>query len=301
VWYVRAAIHRGNPVYPFFSQHFGQRALHDSLPQRKTPLGWNAADLLSAPWQVTMRPERFGGRGHQLGAVFLLMLPGLLIVRRLRGLSEMLAICAAYFLAWYTLRQNVRFLYPIVPLLSAAAVWTLAEMARLPQVPRLLAGGALVSVACLGAAIPAFRARHQVAVAIGFQSRDEYLQRREPTWLAAKAARELLGPQDRILSQDYRAFYFDQPVTRENVYRHRTSYDMQVANPADLPVWLEREGFTHLLLADADGAGIRYNSTLNRLVEACELARETPLRLLVEYNFRDADGARRTYRLVRLK
>jgi hypothetical protein len=70
VWYARAAYYRGNPVYPFFAGIVGAEG-PPTVRESKTPLKWTAADMLAAPWRVTMRPEAFGGRGHQLGGLFL--------------------------------------------------------------------------------------------------------------------------------------------------------------------------------------------------------------------------------------
>jgi hypothetical protein len=300
-WYARAAWHRGNPVYPFFSQHLGQSA-RESLPERKTPHGWDARSLASVPWQLTMHPERFGGRGHQLGLLFLLALPGLAFARRLRGLGSVLAVAAVYFLLWYQLRQNVRFLLPIVPLLAVGVVWVWMELRRWPAAPRYLAGTIYAGAAILGALIPAKHSLRDVPVAVGLQSREAYLARHEPSYEAARRANEVLQHGDRILSQDYRTFYFAADTVRETVFRRQTRYDQAIDQPADLDRVLREAGFTHLLLADASGPGIHFNRRLSKLVAARDAATEQPPAApLIEYRFRDADGALRHYRLISLR
>jgi hypothetical protein len=299
-WYVRAAWHRGNPVYPFFSQHIGVRG-PSVLPERKTPLGWDPVSLASLPWQATMHSERFGGRSHQLGPVFLLALPGLLLARRLRGLGTLLAIAAIYTLLWYALRQNIRFLYPIAPLLAAAVVWCWMELRRLPAMPRLAAGCVFAGVAALGAIVALERSWPRTTVALGWQSREEFLIEHEPSYTAALVAKDLLSPHDRILSQDYRAFYFDAPLTRETVFRRHTKYDQQLERPADLASCLRSHGFTHLLLTESAGPGIRYNSRLAKLVETARTADPDSYSDLADYEFRDSDGALRRYRLVAIR
>src|SRR3990172_2325425 len=57
-WYVRAAWYRGNPVYPFLSEMFGDRGAdpgedHETLPASKSPLGRNPLGAIAAPWHVT--------------------------------------------------------------------------------------------------------------------------------------------------------------------------------------------------------------------------------------------------------
>jgi hypothetical protein len=299
-WYVRAAWHRGNPVYPYFSRHFGQAA-PDVLPKRKTPLGWDAASLASLPWQLTMHSERFGGRGHQLGPMFLLVLPGLFVVRRLRGLGLLLGVAAMYTLLWYALRQNVRFLYPIAPLLAAAAVWFWMELRRWPARPRGAAACVFAGVALLGTLVSLNRSWPRVEVAIGRQTREAFLLQHEPTYAAALAANRALNGQSRILSQEYRTFYFNAPVTRETVFRRGTRYEEHIEHPADLAGMLRDFGFTHVLLAEAAGPGIRYNSRLSTLVEAARAEEPWAWQNLADYEFRDIDGSLRRYQLVALQ
>ena len=94
IWYARAAYYRGNPVYPFFGQVFGTQE-PQAVPADKTPLTWRPQHIVLAPWLITTQPENFGGRGHQLGPLFLILLPGLLVARRRPGLGMLLAGAAA--------------------------------------------------------------------------------------------------------------------------------------------------------------------------------------------------------------
>lgn len=299
-WYVRAAWHRGNPVYPFFNRHLGQ-AGPDALHKRKTPLGWDAASVASLPWTLTMHAERFGGRANQLGPMFLLVLPGLLVVRRLQGLGPLLAIAAVYTLLWYVMRQNVRFLYPIAPLLAVAVVWFWMELRRLPGAPRLVAACVFAGVALVGTLAALNRARPHLSVALGWQDHEAYLMEHEPSYTVALVANRLLGKGDRILSQDHRTFYFDVPVTRENIFHRITRYDQHLERPAQLADVLKQEGFTHLVLAESTGLGVRYNDRLSDLVAAARAADPASWQDLLDYKFLDVDGALRRYRLVELR
>jgi len=304
VWYVRAAWHRGNPVFPFLTEAFVQRdpsAPPITLPEHKAPLGRHPLGMATAAWHITIHPERFGGRGHQLGVVFLAVLPGLAISRRLRGLGMLLGVAGVYWVLWYLLRQNVRFLLPIVPLLCIAAVWVWAEMGRLPPLPRQIAAALLAVILGGSAALGVIRAADRVAVACCLESRHDYLRRHEPTWPAATVANRIVGEDSHLLSQDYRAYYFPCRVTRENVYRRRTAYDRQIQRPADFSRLLRQAGFTHLLLAEnAERHGIQFDDTLSRLADAQLAADPDALLKLTEYEFRDADGALRRYRLMKL-
>lgn len=306
-WYVRAAWHRGNPVYPFLNEAFDRTTASGESPQAtlpagKSPLGRNPLYLPSSAWHITMEPERFGGRGHQLGAIFLACLPGLALARRLRGLSLLLGVAGAYYAGWFLLRQNVRFLFPVVPLLAVAVVWVWMETRRWAAMPRRVAAVAVAALLCFSAAVPAARCRNQLAVAAGLESRADYLRKREPTYTAAEAARAMFGPDAHLLSQDFRTFYFPCRTTRENVYRRETAYDRQITDPASLSRRLQQAGFTHLLLAETlSEGGIAYDPTLSRLADAQAAAGAgDDLITLTRYQVADADGAVRQYRLVLL-
>ena len=116
------------------------------------------------------------------------------------------------------------------------------------------------------------------------------------------------GAATRVLSQDYRAFYFRGDVTRENIYRRRTDYASAAGPPAEQLDELEAAGFTHLLVADADGPnGIRFEPALRELVDdylataGASEQLDPRLVMLKRYGFVHADGARRDYRLFLLR
>jgi len=273
-WYARAAWYRGNPIYPLLGEVFSPAAPgavdgRPTLPGSKSPLGRSPTTLLAAPWHLTMHPERFGGRGHQLGVMLFAAVPGVVLCRRLRGLGTLLAVASCYFILWFLLRQNVRFLFALVPLLAVATVWVWIELGRFPPAARWVCIAAFALVVAAMAVVPLRRSRHQVAAALGIEDRASYLLRHEPTWPAAALANAVLGADAHILSQDYRAFYFDCRVTRENAYRRLTRYDRQIQSPGDFSRLLRAAGFTHLLLAEnCAGRGVTYDPVLSRLADA---------------------------------
>jgi len=317
VWYVRAAWHRGNPVYPFLSElkvavslretkaHLAERDdyVRETLPASKSPLGRSPLALFSAPWQVTMQPDRFGGRGHQLGLLPLAVLPGLVFCRRLRGLGLLLAVAAAYSGVWFLLRQNVRFLFPAIPLFAVGIAWVWVEVQRFPLGARRVAAAVFAMIVLLFGGVGLHRAADKAAVAVGLRDRESYLIHHDPTYPAA-AVLERFGRDDvHLLTQDYRTYRFQNDVTRENVYRRETGYHRRVSKTQPLSRVLKSAGFTHLLLAETTGGDpMHYAPTLSRLAEA-ELAEgpDAGLRVLSNYEHHSPDGLARHYRLVELR
>lgn len=298
-WYLRAAWHRGNPVYPFLAemQHDpGAGAGLKTLPASKSPLGRTPWGLAAAPWQLTMHPEKFGGRGHQLGALWLAALPGLFFARRLRGLGLLLSLAAVYSLAWFLLRQNERFLFPILPLLAVGVAWVWMECRRMSRLPRAIVIASQAAILLASATAACTRHADCMAAAVGLESRDDFLARREPLHGIVQFANDTFQPGDRILSQDYDEFYFHAPVVWESIYRRVTRYQQQTTPPREFGRSLRRQGFTHLLLAEnISPRGIQYDPTLSRLADA-----DPSLNCLISTTFRDTDGGRRLYRLVEL-
>lgn len=301
VWYVRAAWYCGNPIHPFFQETL-TGAGRPTLATDKSPLGRGPANLARAPWLVTMFPERFGGRGHQLGVVFLAVLPGLIFCRRLRGMDVVLQLCLGYFVGWYLLRQNVRFLLPLVPLAGVAVVWVWMESRRLSPWPRRLVVTAMAVMLLTNTAISVRRARDKAAVALGWESHDSYLSRFEPSYPIAQWA-HAVAPDMRLLTAEQRTYYFPGQSTRESIYRRRTGYDCKLSSPHDISRQLRGDGFTHLLLAEAtSGSGIRYNQTLSRLVDTAMIdGGDGSLECLAEHFGTDADGVVHRYRLIALR
>ena len=305
LWYVRAAWHRGNPVYPFLTEVFSPDTpvyadAHETLPESKSQLGRTPWGAVAAAWHVTMRPERVGGRSHQPGVLFLAFLPGLLLTRRLRGLGTLVIIGTAYWIVWYLLRQNVRFLLPLIPIGAVAVVWVLAEMGRFPAKARWAGTGLACGVLAVYMLVAAERCRDQWAVATGLESRNSYLARNEPTWEAATVWNPSFLAKDHLLSLDHRAFYFKCPVTREKAYRRHTGYHVKLASPDQLAPLLRKAGFTHLLLArNLNSQGVQFDPTLPRLVENSRaVLGRLSFPVLWDYTFDDADGGRRHYQLV---
>lgn len=300
LWYVRSAVYRGDPLYPFLSAHATTNG-PSTFPETKTPLGRGPLAVVTAPWAMTMTPERFGGRSHQLGPLFLMFVPAAIAIGALRSFKGLATATLLYVLCCVMLRQNVRFLLPVVPVLAVFAVACWRQMMSWPRVPQVIACGAVAAVVLFQTIIPAARLRHTLAVVSGRQTSDEYLAEREPTYVAAAWINDHLPDDSRILSQEHRAFYVDPPVTRENIFRRRTHYELSQPGGA----WAEtlrREGFTHLLTAEGEGShGPAYDATLSRLVDAALAAdgKSAP-QFVNQWRHRDDDGVERRYRLFAL-
>jgi hypothetical protein len=237
------------------------------------------------------------------GIALIAMAPGVVWTRRLRGLGTLLAVATGYGVLWLLLSRQRPLLLPLVPLLAVATGWVCIELRRFPPLARWAATTALTVAVAVSAAAPGWLARDGLAVALGVESRDDYLLRHEPTWPAAAVANRMLGHNAHLLSEAERTFYFECRVTRESVYRRDTHYEQFVSDPSTLSRQLRCAGFTHLLLVEPrDPPGTPDRPTLSRLADAQQSTLNADLLLTVTaYDYREADGTTRRYRLVMLQ
>lgn len=299
-WYARAAYHRGDPLFPYLSEHSREGA-PSKFPETKTPLGRGFGALIDAPWMMTMSPERFGGRAHQLGPLFLMLVPCVLLTAKGRELRPLLLTAAAYGGCCVMLRQNVRFLFPLVPILAVVATAVLRDLAQWDPVPRRIVWGASAAILFFQILIPIGRARPAAAVAIGLETRESFLTRCEPTFLAADWMNRNLPTDARVLSQEQRAFYFELKWTRENIYRRNTRYHHQATETSEpLENRLKAEGFTHLLLAEKE-SGEGYDRTLSTLADDAIAARPATGPFALREWRGEVAGETRRYRLLLLR
>jgi 4-amino-4-deoxy-L-arabinose transferase-like glycosyltransferase len=105
-WYIRAWNASGNPVFPELYRVFGARPagrydaeLHAAVTKLRIQAGpeRNLRGYLTIPWDMTVNAESYRGT---LGPVFLLTLPGLLLIRRRLPIVVLNTFVLLYFLVW---------------------------------------------------------------------------------------------------------------------------------------------------------------------------------------------------------
>jgi hypothetical protein len=287
IWYARSWYYWGNPIYPYFNSFFG-------LESHTRSLLITTKNPVTLPWLATMHPESFGGRGVQFGAVFLALLPGLMLVKWHPHLRTLMGIAAGFAALWFAVRQELRFLLPIVGVLSVAVV----AVVRGLRARYLTAHRACIAcLACLlsfQTLIVLKRARPSLAVAWGFESRESFLERHEPSYKVARFANAKLPRGSRLISQDYRGLYFEVDFVREAALHRYWPYDER---GGDLVGSLVAFGFTHVLLVAAHNPDTAvYDAAFaERLGSAVDR-----LHLLLASHFEGPGGDRRDYWLYEL-
>jgi hypothetical protein len=296
-WYLRAYVHTGNPVYPFFRQVFGGAGIDEVLDPIKRPMPVTAWNLITALGPLTLRPDRFDSFSHQFGPMFLLFLPALLWMRPPRRALGVVALGYAFLALCLTQRQSMRFVLIAVGPMSVGVAWLASTWwNRRGVAGRLLIGLLLVAMA-FEATLAVARARHGWKVVLGRESADAFLARREPTFAVGRWMAANLPEEARVVGQDHRAFYLPRPYSMELAHRRRTGLGKHGESAEDVVDGLRKAGFTHVLLCPpVPENAVEFDPTLGRLL-APWLAEARPL---YREDLGDADGVVRRYAIYAL-
>ncbi len=296
-WYLRAYLHTGNPVYPFFRQVFGGAGLDEVLDPIKRPLAVTPWKLLLALGPLTLQPDRFDSFSHQFGPIFLLFLPVALMERLPRRVLGLAALAYLFLMLCLTQRQSMRFvLIALGPLAIAVAQGASAWCDR-RTVPARLLMGVLLAALGLEAGLALARSRHMLGLVAGRESAESLLARREPTYVVGRWAGRNLPATAHLIGQDHRGFYIPRPYTMELAHRRRTGLGRHGESSAEIVARLRESGFTHLMLCPpVPETAIEFDPTLGCLL-APWLAGRVPV---YREDLTDGDGVLRRYAIYDL-
>jgi Dolichyl-phosphate-mannose-protein mannosyltransferase len=296
-WYLRAYIHTGNPVFPFFRSLFGGAGLDEVLDPAKRPLSPAPLNLLLSIVPLSIDPGRFDSFSHQFGPIFLLFLPALFFERVPRRVWVLALLGYLFLTLCMTQRQSTRFLLiALGPLSIAVAYLASVWCGRKTPASRCLLS-ALVLVLGFEASLAAVRARHGLSVLFRLESVAEFLARREPTYTVGRWAALHLPAAARLIGQDHRGFYIPRDYTMELAHRRRTGLGKRGESAGEIVASLIRSGFTHVMLCPPiSDPSVEFDPTLGRLLKPWTAGREP----LYCDELADADGVVRRYSIYRL-
>ncbi|MBF0323903.1 MAG: hypothetical protein HQL42_02420 [Alphaproteobacteria bacterium] len=207
---ISMAVLTGNPVFPLLNPVFAPHLVNFFAELRgQYGIGRGPLEMLIAPWFLSTRPmQHFDGM--VLGApVLLALLPlTLLAIGRMRHAVAVGTVCVVYYLLWFhLLSQQVRFLMPIFPMLSAFcaiganAAWRLAATSGWARAG--LAACFLVLAVNQGMFVGIYTSL-RLPVAFGLVSAERYFTD-TPTmngahYIPCRWLRDHMAPHDRLLS-----------------------------------------------------------------------------------------------------
>jgi hypothetical protein len=296
-WYLRAYVHTGNPVYPFFRGAFGGSGLDEVLDPIKRPMAVTPWNLLLALGPLTLQPDRFDSFSHQLGPIFLLFLPAALLERPIRRVLGLAALGYLFLMLCLTQRQSMRFILIALGPMSVAVAYGLSVWSNRQTVPARLIVAMLLAALGLEAGLAVVRGRHLMGVIAGRESTESLLSRLEPTYVVGQWAARHLPPTARVIGQDHRGFYIPRPYTMELAHRRRTGLGRHGEGAREIVDRLCQSGFTHLMLCPpVPETAVEFDPTLGRLL-APWLAGRPPI---YRQDLTDGDGVVRRYAIYEL-
>lgn len=259
-FYLKNGFMTGNPFHPFLYGIFGGRGwdgdqarLYDLFIQ-SLGMGRTFLDYLLLPWNVSIRAKmdspQFDGI---LGPIFLLTLPFLAGLRRWETPVRLLLIYLLLtFLFWASSAQQIRYLIPLLPLLS---LLTGAIIARYRN--RRVTFALLL---CIVAASLTFNGYHIIRdfmkisplrAAVGIESRDEFLSRTLPHYPMYRFVNRNLPPDARVFLLYMKNFTFlcERDCYSDSMFEAHTLQKIlrEEASADGVRSRLKAMGFTHLL------------------------------------------------------
>jgi hypothetical protein len=296
-WYLRAYVHTGNPVYPFFKTFFGGAGLDEVLADVKRPLSVGPWNLLVALVPLTLEPHRFDSFAHQFGPAFLLFLPALLLERAPRRVLALAGLGYAFLVLCLTQRQSMRFLLVALGPMSVGLAYLASRWQGRRTVPARLLLSLLLAVLAMEAGVAVTRGARAAGVLLGRETADQFLARCEPTYQVGRWIAGNLAPSARLIGQDHRGFYIPRGYTMELAHRRRTGLGTQGESCWQIVEKLKSEGFTHLMLCPPlEASAIEFDPTLGRLLRPW-LRHRAPL---YSRELADPDGILRRYSIYDL-
>ncbi len=266
-WWSRAYRATGDPFYPLLWRWRGgtpwseasQVLAQGDLPPGLASLG--LAGLAQLPWDIVVHPERFASAGDVgllavLSVGLALLLPAVVRARSQEPHDRRLADACAVFivlscLAWLAASSTTRFYAPAFIFCMVMATGLTARLGRYAVMIALVSAIPL----CVTGSGRYFQTHQAVfesaRVALGQESREQYLIRTLGYYKAAQFASKELPSDSRILFiGEFRSYYFDRDVLAPSPYdRHPLEAWVESArSPEDLARRLAAEGITHVVL-----------------------------------------------------
>jgi hypothetical protein len=296
VWHARAYGHTGNPVFPYFRGIFGA-GLDVVLDPTRRAMAVTPWNLLTALVPMTLNPDRFESVSHQVGPVFLLVLPALILERAPRRVLGVTALGYLFLTICVSQRQSPRFVLSAFGLMSIGVAYVASRWSRRRTVPARLALGVLALLLGLETFQGVARCRHGLGVALGRESAAAFLERREPTVRVGRWIETHLSADARLIGQEHRGYYLPRPYTMELAHRRRTGLAQPGSRPQEVVDTLRREGFTHLLLCPpVPETAVEFDPTLSRILRPWLASRQP----IYREDLADADGVVRRYAIYPL-
>lgn len=259
-WYLKNGVLSGNPFYPLLLGGPGWNADRLAMLMRfqfSFGDGQTIADYLLLPLRLYTHHSLFGTFMTRIefpSPLFpiVLLYP---LLQRDRVWDALASITGLRFIMWALSSQVTRYLLPLFPGLSLLTVFVILRLVRPIRssvVRRILGAGLLGGLVATSLAyqIIFFRSISPLAVTLGLESKDAFLQRTVYDYPALKYAQDQLPTDARIMMMwDGQGYYCDQRCLPDAEQAQWTLISKNINEPLSLASALKERGVTHMLLS----------------------------------------------------
>lgn len=211
-WYVKNGVLTGNPFYPHLLGGLNSSAAAElEATMAGFGHGHSFLDFVLLPVRLLGDAEAFDG-GEFLTPLFLAFAPlVLLLPPRRRPPLGVWAGVLLYVVAWFVTTQQARFLLPLMPALAALSALGVLALAARGRLGRAVAAGATSLALGTGLVVSLVYAAQFAPVALGVESRRDFLREKVSLYDGVEWLNQRLGPDDRVLTDNWTLLYLDVP------------------------------------------------------------------------------------------
>ena len=274
------------------------------------------AALVAGPWILpyglfpeSLERQSIGSALRHLGPLLLIALLGLAFARPARGLNVVALVFCAYVALAVSGPASGRWWSAVVPLASVLGAWVWQEADRLPRGHRWIINASAAVVVAMGLVPCGQAAIEASAVACGWQTRDQFLLSRVPTYRASSLLNQISHQGQDLLCQDSRTFYFTCPATSRLGSRQVQPADLVSGGEQQWVSVARASGYSYLLVAQGiepdstaaqqQGAGgLSSVPSHARREESSAIGEVIPI---LEYRFADDNNRYTRYRLLKIR
>ncbi len=222
-WYVRAYIIRGNPLFPFLQNVFG-----NGIAREFKTSASNAGffDFVLTPFKAVFEPELYGGTANQIGPVPLAFLP-IIVIAAWRGrTAKIMLFCSLiYYFMWFFVKQNLRFLLPGMVIYCPLIGLSLDYLYRSGRTVFGIFSAIIASVIIMFAGTAFYYAAPAAPLFFGNEYTENYLLKTEPTCGLGSAIEKII-PEDKtvLMVGEIKRFYIDRKTIRADGFYYMSDY-----------------------------------------------------------------------------
>ncbi len=250
-WYVRSYVFMGNPVFPFLNSLFGIESLRE-FKSSAASVGFK--EFFITPFNLVLKPQLYGGVANQLGPALIAFFPLVILGLWKNPRAKVFFLgFVFYYIAWFFLKQNARFLLPAMVLFYPVAAAGHEAVFGKNRISGIIISVILGTIIFMFVSTAVYYARPSAALFFGGELSEEYLEKLEPTYGISRIVEETVPEDETVLvAGEIKRFYFNRKTIRADGLEYMSDYNAKVKSPEDMVSFIRVIGIKYLVLGIYD-------------------------------------------------